>query len=124
MSTRKTILLIGLAADQVDYRKWPDLSAEKLEQAFADIKKELTGAGYDAHWCLTDTGATAEAKVSEMLNKLQPDMVLIGAGVRTDPDHFLLFEKMINAVHRQAPDAPIAFNTNPFDTIDAVKRWL
>ena len=51
------------------------------------------------------------------------DAVLIGAGVRTAPDHFLLFEKLINAVHRHAPQAAICFNTNPTDTAAAVQRW-
>jgi hypothetical protein len=26
-------------------------------------------------------------------------------------------------IHKKAPHASIAFNTNPFDTIDAISRW-
>jgi hypothetical protein len=35
----------------------------------------------------------------------------------------LLFEAVINAVHRAAPSAFIAFNTRPEDTADAAARW-
>jgi len=36
----------------------------------------------------------------------------------------LLFEKLINVVHAQAPDAKICFNTTPADTSEAVRRWI
>jgi hypothetical protein len=50
---------------------------------------------------------------------------MIGAGVRVAPDHFLLFEKLINLVHRHAPPSVrICFNTHPTDTLAAVRRWL
>ncbi len=57
------------------------------------------------------------------LEAFDPDIVLIGAGVRTDPDHMLLFEKMVNLIHEKSPGSKMAFNSNPFDTVDAVKRW-
>nr|WP_010131541.1 hypothetical protein [Microbulbifer agarilyticus] len=119
----KRVVLIGLRADVVDYEKWPELSKEKLESAFQRVLEELTQSGYDAHWCLTDTGDTAEAQVTEALQKVNPDVVLVGAGVRTDPDHFLLFEKVINLIHQHAPNAAIAFNSLPFDSVEAVQRW-
>ena len=49
--------------------------------------------------------------------------MLIGAGVRLDPDAFIVFERLVNAVHAAAPAAKICFNTNPSDTAEAVKRW-
>src|SRR3974377_2398908 len=36
----------------------------------------------------------------------------------------LLFEKLINVVHKHAPQAKLCFNTLPSDTAAAVKRWL
>jgi hypothetical protein len=35
-----------------------------------------------------------------------------------------MFEAVINAVYRAAPDADIAFNTRPEDSADAAARWL
>lgn len=40
--------------------------------------------------CLAEAGATAELKINEYLESFQPDIVVIGAGVRTDSDHLLL----------------------------------
>lgn len=37
---------------------------------------------------------------------------------------FVLFEAVINAIHRGAPAAAIAFNTRPDDSADAAARWL
>ena len=117
------VVLIGLRSSVVDYDKWPELSPEKLEAAFEQILNELTAAGHQANWCLTDTGATAEAQDTKTLLAERPDVVVVGAGVRTDPDHFLLFEMVINLIHAHAPQAKIAFNSSPFDTVDAVRRW-
>ncbi len=123
MPAAKYILLIGLKASAVNYSKWPDLSVEKLEAAFKQILADLTEAGYRARWCLVDATFQAEQQVRESLAQEPPEVVVIGAGVRTDPDHFRLFEKVINVVHTEAPAARIAFNTNPFDTVEAVRRW-
>ena len=119
----KKVLLIGLKSDAVDFKKWPQLTKEKLEAAFLQVVSELKENGYDAKWCLTDSGETAIEQVHEALKTEQPDIVLVGAGVRTDPDHFLLFEAVINLVHEHAPKAKICFNTQPLDSVEAVERW-
>lgn len=119
----KKVLLIGLAADEVDFQKWPQLTKSKLEVAFEEVVGDLTEAGFEALWCLTDRGETAAEQVRGALLAEKPDVVLVGAGVRTDPDHFLLFEAVINLIHEHAPDARIAFNRLPFDSVEAVRRW-
>ena len=35
-----------------------------------------------------------------------------------------LFETILNAIYRAAPNAAIAFNTRPDDSADAAARWL
>ena len=50
--------------------------------------------------------------------------MVIGAGVRLPPRGLALFEAVINAVHKAAPGATIAFNTRPDDSADAAARWL
>ena len=117
------VVMIGLRSDAVDFSKWPELSVEKLEAAFAKVASDLSAAGHDPVWCLTDSGETAEEQVTKDLKAHQPDVVLIGAGVRSDADHFLLFEKVINLVHEHAPQAKICFNTQPLDSVEAVERW-
>jgi len=105
----------------VDYEKWPEISPEKLKTAFKEVIAQMIEAGYQAEWCLTDTGETAEEQVSEALKARTPDIVLIAAGLRTDPDHLSLLVTILNLVRQHAPQAAIAFNTSPQDSLKAVQ---
>ena len=84
----------------------------------------LGDLGYETELCLTDFGTTAESVVTTRLLAKHYDCILIGAGVRSAPSQFLLFEKLINVVHQHAPQARICFNTKPDDTAVAVQRWV
>jgi hypothetical protein len=67
---------------------------------------------------------TAGPDVERRLKAQAYDCVVIGAGIRLPPHSLSMFEAVINAVHRAAPDAAIAFNTRPEDSADAAARWL
>ncbi len=122
--SKAQVLLIGLNPAVVNYEKWPGLTPEKLEMGLRRDESTLNESGYSTSICFIDHGETAEATISEQLSQTRYDCVLIGAGVRTDPDEFLLFEKAVNLVHQLAPQARICFNTGPTDSVDAVKRWV
>lgn len=119
----KKVLLLGLRPDEVDFSSIPGLTKEALTATLAAQEKELRELGFDAKWCLTDRGQTAESVVRDALRDKEYDVVLIGAGVRTIPEHFMLFEKLINVVHEHAAKAKLCFNTKPDDTREAVLRW-
>lgn len=123
MTDRKTVLLIGLDPAVVDYAKWPGLTPEKLQAALEADARRMDEAGFAAQLCFIDHGETAAATVEAALARTVFDVILIGAGVRTDPAEFRLFEQLINVVHKKAPGARICFNTGPTDSLDAVKRW-
>ena len=118
------ILLVGWDPDVVDYSKWPGLTAEKLRAGLEGDRDRLNLLGYEATLGLINSVATAPDKVTELLSKQTYDCVLIGAGVRTVDDYVLLFEVLINIVHQCAPSAKICFNTGPFDSVDAIQRWV
>ena len=118
------VLLVGLKAEVVDFSKWPQLSEEKLNSAFQMILEQFADANIEAEWCLTDTGETAADVLKAKLNSSKYDVVLVGAGVRTDTDQFSLFETIINIIHIYAPGSKICFNTNPYDSVEAVKRYI
>jgi len=84
----------------------------------------VRAAGFDVVTCLIDLGATAEAVTAKALASDSFDCVLIGAGLRQGGDRLLLFEKILNLVHAQAPNARICFNTTPADSTEAVQRWI
>ena len=127
MTRKKSVLVIGLDPTLIDFSKpgyAPGLDANKVLAGLKSSQDELTGLGYSVEMCLTDFGETAEKVVQSKLEQKQFDCILIGAGVRTNPGNFILFEKLINVVHIHAPQARICFNTLPGDTAAAVKRWL
>ena len=107
----------------MDYEKWPQLTPDKLEAAFEEVISQLSKEGYVGIWCLIDQGKTTAEQIQKALKKENLDIVLVGAGVRKDPDLFLLFEKVINAIHQHAPTAKITFNRLPHDSLEAIKRW-
>lgn len=120
----KKVLLIGLDPAVVDYERWSHLSPEKLEAVLRADESRLKELGYHAELCFIDHGETAEKTVRGHLERKRFDCVLVGAGVRTDAEEFILFEKLINTVHQAAPSARICFNTGPTDSVDAVQRWI
>ena len=83
----------------------------------------LNALGYDAALCLTDF-AKAETVQRERLKQQSFDCVMIGAGVRLIAQNTPLFEKLVNIVHSDAPQAKLCFNTKPTDTAAAVERRL
>lgn len=124
MGTKKRVILIGLKPEVADYSNWPGLTPEKLMTELKTDEATLNSLGYDVQLCLVDLDETAETVVTQKLTETAFDCVMIGAGVRTVPDKFLLFEKLINIVHKHAPAARICFNTKPSDTAEAVQRWV
>lgn len=120
----KKVLMVGWHPTVVDYSKWPGLTAEKLEAALRADERKLNDLGYDASIGFIFSGDTATEQLAQTLRDNSYDVVLIGAGVRKDDDHFLVFERLVNVVHEYAPQSRIAFNTGPTDSDAAVQRWI
>ena len=121
--TKTQVLVIGLEPTLVDFSTMPDMTAGKVRAGLEADQAKLAALGYEAELCLTDLGETAVDVVARKLSERPFDCVVIGAGIRTLPAYVLLFEQLINVVHRAAPDARICFNTRPSDTAEAVQRW-
>jgi hypothetical protein len=121
------VLLVGLEPDAVDYSDPalpPGMNAEKIQAAIDLGLKQMRDRGWQADACLTQNDATAGPAVARQLAGSSYDCVVIGAGVQLPPKNLVLFEAIVNAVHKAAPDARIAFNTVPDDSADAAARWL
>lgn len=124
-TAKKSVLLIGLDPKVVDFSAFPGLDEHKLRAGLQASLERTNAAGFDASWCLTDSAwEPAEAMIRARLAEKTHAAVMIGAGIRVAPDHFLLFERIINLVHAEAPAAALCFNTSPDSAPDAVLRWL
>lgn len=122
--TKPSVLAIGIDPAFADFAAFPQLTPEMIRGYIDAQIDRLRALGYDVESCLVDLGDTAEAAAAAALQSKRFDCVVIGAGVREPPERLLVFEKIINVVHRLAPHACICFNTTPADTAEAVQRWV
>lgn len=128
MSAKTKVLILGQDVNTVDYANPalpPGMSAEKVTAGLAQAKASLEARGHDVDelQVLPDLAAAEAATVTQLAGKAY-DVVVIGAGIRNPPPSLALFETVVNAVHRHAPKARIAFNTRPDDSDAAALRWL
>jgi hypothetical protein len=121
------VLLVGYDPETVDYSNPalpPGMSCDKISAGLTLALKQMTERGWEADLCLIPPDETAWRTVERHLASANYACVVIGAGVRLPPQGLALFEAVVNAVHRAAPAAAIAFNTVPEDSADAAARWL
>ena len=121
------VILIGYDPESVDFTDPalpPGMSAEKVHAGIAVARKQFADRGWDSDVCLFRPDETPVPTVHRELAGKNYDCVIIGAGVRLPPRQLPIFEAVVNAVHKAAPNAAIAFNTRPDDSADAAARAL
>ncbi len=121
------VLLVGYDPKTVDFSNPalpPGMSVEKIRAGIALALKQMIHRGWQSDVCYIRPDGTAGQTVECHLASVNYDCVVIGAGVRLAPQRLADFEAVVNAVHRAAPAAAIAFNTRPEDTADAAARRL
>ena len=123
----KRVLLIGLEPPTVDFSDPalpPGMTADKIHAGVDLTLADMAGRGWQPEVCFIKPDETAVPTVEHCLAGDVYECVVIGAGVRLPPARLILFEAVINAVHRAAPRAAIAFNTSPEDSGAAAARWI
>lgn len=123
----KRVLFIGQQPETVDFSDPalpPGFDAAKIHAGIAIGMQQMADRGWAADLCLVTPDASATEEVKRRLSAAAYDAVVIGGGIRIPPKSLQLFERLVNAVHRAAPNAAIAFNTTPQDTADAAARWI
>jgi hypothetical protein len=120
----KSVLAIGIDPAFADLSAFPTFTPELVRAYINEQIGRIRSLGYVADGCLVDLGDTAERVVETALQTRAYDCVVLGAGLREPPELLLLFEKIVNLVHRHAPASRIAFNTTPADTAEAAQRAI
>jgi hypothetical protein len=121
------VLLVGYDPNTVDFSDPalpPGMTIEKIRAGIAVALEQFAARGWEAEVGFIRPDETAGPTVERQLASTSYDCVVIGAGVRLPPRRLAIFEAVINAVHKAAPGAAIAFNTRPEDSADAAARWL
>lgn len=123
----RSILIIGEDPAQIDFDAPDapkDMSAAKIMDGLTGSLARLETAGHAATLVLTKDAETVERQMTEALARANYDVIVIGAGLRTLPPMALQFERLMNVLHKKAPDAKLAFNSQPDDSDAAAMRWL
>ena len=126
-SATPRVLFIGQQPETVDFSDPalpPGFDAARIHAGIAIGMQQMADRGWQADLCLVVPDASATDAVEQRLAGKSYDCVVIGGGIRIPPASLLLFERLVNTVHRAAPGTAIAFNTTPQDTGEAAARWL
>ena len=110
------VLFVGQQPETVDFTDPilpPGMNAERINAGIALALKQMAQRGWHADLCLLRPDETAGPDVERSLKAQTYDCVVIGAGIRLLSRNLPMLETVINAVHRAAPGATIAFNTHP-----------
>ena len=121
------VALVGYDPETVDFSDPalpPGMNADKIRAGIEVAQKQFNERGWESDVVFIRPDETAGPAVESRLASKRYDCVVIGAGVRLPPQRFAVFEAIINAIHKAAPDAAIAFNTRPDDSAEAAARWL
>jgi hypothetical protein len=121
------ILFVGQAPETVDYSDPalpPGFNAEKIQVGIDLAEAKIAERGWKGDLCMIPPDAAGIAMLEKQLASASYDCVVIGGGIRMPPKSLLLFETVVNAVHKAAPSSAIAFNTRPEDTAESAARWL
>jgi hypothetical protein len=121
------ILFVGQKPETVDFSDPalpPGFNAEKINAGIAKAVALIEQRGWQGDTCMIAPDNTAGPALEQQLASALYDCVVIGGGLRLPPKSLILFEQVLNAIHKAAPNAAIAFNTHPEDTADAAARWV
>jgi pimeloyl-ACP methyl ester carboxylesterase len=121
------ILFVGQKPETVDFSDPslpPGFDAEKINAGIALGVKKIEEHGWKGDTCMITPDAAGSAMLEKALAGADYDCVVIGGGMRLPPKGLVLFETVVNIIHKSAPNATIAFNTRPEDTADAAARQV
>jgi hypothetical protein len=121
------ILFVGQKPDTVDFSDPslpPGFDAAKIEAGIKVAVEKIAERGWQGDLCMIAPDASGLAMLASKLGSASYDCVVIGGGLRMPPKSLALFEQVVNAVHKLAPSAAIAFNTRPEDTAEAAARQI
>ncbi len=121
------VLFVGQTPETVDYSDPalpPGLNVEKIQAGIDVATSKIAERGWIGDICNIPPDDDGIATLENQLASTTYDCVVIGAGLRLPPKGLLMFENVVNAIHKAAPNSAIAFNTRPEDTAEAADRWV
>lgn len=121
------VLFVGQKPDTVDFSDPalpPGFDAEKIQAGIDLAAAKIAERGWQGDLCMISPDESGLATLKTQLASATYDCVVIGGGLRLPPKSLPMFEAVVNAIHKGAPSAAIAFNTRPEDTADVAAKWV
>lgn len=111
--------------------RWRVLGFGRKPDVAAAIEQHLRAQGIDAHTFALTNDASGDALLADELGRDRYDGVAIGGfingqdpGVRPTRETTNWFNRVLNIVHRHAPEAQIILVRDPADALQAIRRVL
>ncbi|MBE1531443.1 hypothetical protein [Actinomadura algeriensis] len=102
----------------------PGVDGDALRAALDAELARFGEHGIDAAMTFLVFDESAEPALVASLTERPWDVVVVGGGVRKTEQLLPLFERIVNLIHRHAPQAAIAFSAGTGDSVEAAQRWL
>ncbi|MFI6036402.1 hypothetical protein ACIBBD_19965 [Streptomyces sp. NPDC051315] len=102
----------------------PGVDPDAIRAGVDEQLARFAERGIDAALATVVADGTAEPALVAALTERPWDVVVVGAGIRKTDALVPLFEQALALIHRHAPQAAVAFNTFPGDTVEAALRRL
>jgi hypothetical protein len=121
------VLIIGYAPDAVDFGDPavpPGLNAAIIRDGIEKDLQMMRDRGWKAEYLPIRPNGSLRRDIVERLGDQTYDCIVIGAGVRLTTRRIPEFEQVLAAIRKVSPTTPIAFNSGPNSSVDAVGRWL
>lgn len=118
------VIAVGLPWDHPMVKgKFGDEIANAVREGLKKMVVDMKDLGYDYKQFFLGPEQGMTPLIDELKGK-NWDGVLVGFGVRGNPDLTVFFEQIVNTAREHAPAAKLLFNSSPESTVDAVKRWF
>ncbi|KAF2112011.1 hypothetical protein BDV96DRAFT_649375 [Lophiotrema nucula] len=101
----------------------PKDNVEGVQKALEFMEKDMNASPYDWEMFYVEPNMDFEPLIKK-LREREWDVAMVGMGLRIAPPLTVFFEKLVNTLHKELPNARIAFNTSIESTQEAVKRTL
>jgi hypothetical protein len=102
----------------------PDVDPNAIRAGLTQQLARFAEKGVDAAVTTIVADEAAEPTLVASLTERAWDVVVIGGGIRKTDELVPLFEQILSLIRRHAPQAEVAFNTFPGDTVEAALRRL
>lgn len=121
---RPRVLKVGLDASQVDYSQLSGVTEHGVREGGLAADRDLEAVGLNVTTCALFKWDVEASLLRAAVRRANFDCVMIGAGLRSVPEHVVLFEKVLEVLRQECSSVPVCFNLGPEDTLAAVRRCL